>query len=221
MLSLTLLIVKINNFSLMGNSSFTKILTEKNKQGVILGLCALCIVVLLGGYLFFQNKLDNQLGVVYQTSESLGWEDYLLSIKAESQQIDEYFVEDMVSEFEDYGEILIESSLLSVSSESGLIFLDIQVQAFEGLDDKIKNKNIQALTELRFAIQQYCEMLIVMIPFSSSDWPEANERADFMSQWFQEEDNFNCPMVIKPLPQDKAEIKEEFRLALLVKNENA
>jgi len=64
-------------------------------------------------------------------------------------------------------------------------------------------------------------MLIVMIPFSSSDWPEANERADFMSQWFQEEDNFNCPMVIKPLPQDKAEIKEEFRLALLVKNENA
>jgi hypothetical protein len=197
------------------------LLWGNKKQGIILGVCVLCIAFMLGGYLFFYKKLDSQLAVVYQTSENLGWEDYLLSMKTESQQIDKYFVEDVVSELEDSAEILTESNLLSLSADSGLIFMDIKIEAFEGVDDKPKNKNIQALAELRFGIQQYCEMLIVMTPFSSSGWAEANKRGDFISHWLQEEENFTCPMIIKPLPQGKAEIKGEFRLALLVKDENA
>jgi len=204
----------------MSSSSIAKVLTEKKMQRVIIGLCGLCIVSMLGGYLYFQKKLDSQLSSIYQKSESLGWENYILSIKADSKQIDKYFIEDVVSEFEDYGEILTESSLLSLTAESGLIFMDIQMQAFEGVDDKSKNKNIQALAELRFGIQQYCDMLIVIAPFSSGDWLEANERTEFMTRWLQDEESFQCPMIIKLLPQDKAEIEYEFRLALLVKDEN-
>jgi hypothetical protein len=175
----------------------------------------------LEAFFFFQKNLDDQLGIIYLKSESLGWKDYLLSIKAESQKIDEYYVEDVISELEDYSELLTDSNLLSLSSKSGLIFIDIQMQAFEGVNDKVKNKNIQALTELKFVIQQYCELLLVLTPFSSTDWSEANNRANVISNWFHEDDNFNCPMVIKPTPQEKTEIKGEVRFALLVKDESA